>query len=473
MRHLWNEPKRISSRAVAVRRVPGKERLMRERTWGVVALACSAAVALVGARSTVAQQPTASVVVLRAARLLDVTSGQMLQNATVVVEGDRISAVNPGSVPPGVEMRNLGDVTLLPGFIDTHTHLVSEIGPNSFVQPVLETNVDLAFRATRHGRTTLMAGFTTVRDFGGDVTVALGKAVTRGDVLAPRVIPSRNSLGITGGHCDVTGFAPGVLEGGIKDGIANGPWQVVEAVRYQIKHGAEVIKTCATAGVLSLEGPVGAQQYSFEELQAMVQEAARHGIKVAAHAHGTDGIKAAVRAGVASIEHGSMLDDEAIAMMKERGTYLVPTSYLADRINLAVLPPLVRKKAEAILPLARESLRKAIAARVKIAFGTDAGVYPHGENAKEFAVYVKTGLSALDALRTATIHAADLLGKDDRGSVTAGKFADLVAVAGDPLRDITATERVRWVMLGGKVVRDEISVAPTSRASTGEPPRMR
>jgi imidazolonepropionase-like amidohydrolase len=253
----------------------------------------------------------------------------------------------------------------------------------------------------------------------------------------------------------VTGFAPGVLELTPKDGVADGPWEVVQAVRYQIKHGAEVIKTCATAGVLSLEGPVGAQQYSYEELKAMVDEAARHGVKVAAHAHGADGIKAAVRAGVASIEHGSTLDEEAIALMKEHGTYLVPTTYLVDRINLAVLPPLVRAKAETILPIARESLKRAIAAGVKIAFGTDAGVFPHGENAKEFAVYVKQGMSPLEALRSATLHAADLLGKKDRGVIEAARLADLVAVPGDPVRDITATERVSWVMLGGKVVMEK------------------
>jgi imidazolonepropionase-like amidohydrolase len=394
-------------------------------------------------------------VVVRAARMLDLVTGQMVRDVSVVVTGDRITAVNPASMPAGARVIDLGDATLMPGFIDLHTHLAGEISATSFIEPVTETNVDAAYKAARHGRTTVMAGFTTVRDFGGEVTVAMGKAVDRGDVVGPRIVPSRNALGITGGHCDVTGFAPGVLEQSPKEGVADGPWEVVEAVRYQIKHGAQVIKTCATAGVLSLEGPVGAQQYTYEEMKAMVDEAARHGVRVAAHAHGVEGIKAAIRAGVTSIEHGSVLDDEAIALMKERGTYYVPTAYLRDRINLAVLPPLVRRKAETVLPLAAESNRKAIAAGVKIAFGTDAAVFPHGENAKEFAVYVKMGMTPLAALRSATTVAAEVLGKDDRGLIAPGKLADLIAVPGDPLQDITVTERVQWVMQGGKVLKDE------------------
>lgn len=430
---------------------------VRARLLVMTCLASLACVSRAGA-----QQPPAAAerVVLRASRMLDVESGRIIQNARVVVEGDKIAAVNPASVPADARAVDLGDVTLLPGFIDAHTHLGGEIGPTMLLDPVMETEVDGAFRAVRNGRLTILAGFTTVRDFGGSVTVALGKAVDRGDVLAPRVVPSRNALGITGGHCDVTGYAPGVLEQQIKDGVADGPWQVVESVRYQIKHGAQVIKTCATAGVLSLEGPVGAQQYTHEELKAMVDEAARHGIKVAAHAHGTEGIKAAVRAGVASIEHGSMLDDEAIALMKQHGTYLVPTSYLADRINLAVLPAQIRRKAETVLPLARASVRKAIAQGVKVAFGTDAGVFPHGENAREFGVYVKLGMTPLAALRSATLSAADLLGKTDRGVIAAGKLADLVAVAGNPLDDVTATERVQFVMLGGRIVKQGGRPAP-------------
>lgn len=397
----------------------------------------------------------AQTIVVRAARMLDVRSGQMVSNPVVVIEGDKILAVNPASIPAGARTIDLGDVTLLPGFIDLHTHLTSEISATSFIEPVTTTMADAAYSSVANAAKTVQAGFTTVRDFGGDVTVALGRAVSRGIVIGPRIVPSRNALGITGGHCDITGFAPGILEQGPRDGVADGPWEVVQAVRYQIKHGAQVIKTCATAGVLSLEGPVGAQQYSQEELKAMVDEAARHGIKVAAHAHGTEGIKAAVRAGVASIEHGSQLDDEAIALMKERGTYLVPTTYLVDRINLPVLPPPVRRKAETILPLARESLKRAIAAGVKIGFGTDAGVFPHGENAGEFSLYVRFGMTTLDALRSATIGAAEVLGVSDRGVVAPGKLADLIAVPGDPLRDITATQRVSWVMQGGKVLRGQ------------------
>ncbi|RMH14265.1 MAG: amidohydrolase family protein [Gemmatimonadetes bacterium] len=412
-------------------------------------LACALALVL-GAPSSGHAQSTRA---FHAARMLDVRSGEMLTDVTVLVEGDRIAAVNPARLPSGVEVVDMGDVTLLPGFMDLHTHLAGQLGPNSFTAPVTETLADQAFHAAHYARITVMAGFTTVRDFGGDATVALKHAQERGEVLSPRVVPSRNTLGITGGHCDITGFAPGVLETGPEDGIADGPWEVVKAVRYQIKHGAEVIKTCATAGVLSFEGPVGAQQYSFEELKAMVDEAARHGVKVAAHAHGTEGIKAAVRAGVASIEHGSILDDEAIELMKEHGTYLVPTTYLAERIPLDVLPPPVRAKAETVLPQARESLRRAIAAGVKIAFGTDAAVYPHGENAKEFEVLVRLGMSPLEALRTATLYAADLLGKDDRGIIEPGRLADLVAVPGNPLDDITATERVAWVVQGGKIVK--------------------
>ncbi len=391
--------------------------------------------------------------VLRAARLLDVETGEMHANAVLVVDDGVITAVNPETVPEAMHDMDLGDVTLLPGFIDAHTHLDVEIGAASFTDAVTRTEAWGAFNAVVHGGRTVRAGFTTVRDFGGDVTVELGRAVERGDIVAPRVVPSRNALGITGGHCDVTGFAPGVRELGPEEGVADGPWEVVEAVRYQIKHGAQVIKTCATAGVLSMEGPVGAQQYTLEELAAMVGEAARHGIKVAAHAHGSEGIMAAVQAGASSIEHGSMLTDEIMDLMIEKGTYLVPTTYLVDVIDLDALPPLVRRKAEEILAHARASVQRAVDRGVPIAFGTDAGVFPHGENAGEFGIYVDMGMSELEALRTATIHAADLLGTPDRGRLAKGMLADVIAVPGNPLDDIEVTKTVQFVMLGGRVIK--------------------
>ncbi len=392
-------------------------------------------------------------VVLRAARMLDVASGEMLQDVSVVVEGGIITAVNPNRSPAGAVELDLGDRTLLPGFMDMHTHLGYDIGGDWVTQPVTQTPADEALRGARNARLTLMAGFTTVREVGGAASVELMRAQEAGLLDGPRVWPARRALGITGGHCDVTGFAPGVREGDYREGVADGPDEAMKAVRYQIKHGAKVIKICATAGVLSMEGPVGAQQFSLEEMTAIVEEAARHGVKVAAHAHGTEGIKAAILAGVASIEHGSVLDDEVMTLMEERGTYLVPTTYLVDRIPLDALNQVMRGKAEYVLPIARENLRTAIARDVPIAFGTDAAVFPHGENAREFGVLVRLGMDELEAIRTATIHAADLLGVDDRGVIAEGMLADLVAVPGNPLEDITVTERVDFVMLGGKVYR--------------------
>ena len=400
-----------------------------------------------------AAQPT----VLRAARMLDVDGGRIVEDAVVVVEGSRIRAVNPANVPDGAAVIDLGDVTLLPGLMDMHTHLSFAIEGDWTNRAVRETVADLALRGAKNARTTLMAGFTTVRDVGsaGFADVSLMHAVERGDIPGPWIVPVGHALGITGGHCDVTGFAPGILEGGPKEGVADGPDEVLKAVRYQIKHGAKFIKTCATAGVLSFEGPVGAQQYSEEELRVMVEEAARHGVKVAAHAHGSAGILAAVKAGVASIEHGSMLTDEIIAEMKARGTYLVPTTYLVGAIDLNALPPPIRAKAEYVLPIAVESVKKAVAAGVKIAFGTDAAVYPHGDNAKEFAALIDRGMTPIGAIRAATINAADLLGVNDRGRIAPGLLADLIAVPGNPLEDVHVLEDVRFVMRGGQVFKRE------------------
>ncbi len=394
--------------------------------------------------------------VVRADRLLDVESGELLQDAVIVVEGARITAVGgPEVAPDNVRVIDLGDVTLLPGLIDCHTHLTGSLEGDFVHRSVHETAADAALRGARHALQTVRAGFTTVRDVGsgGFADVALMRAVERGDVEGPWIFPAGHSISISGGHGDHTGFAPGILVQGPEGGIADGPDECRKAVRLQIKYGAKVIKCVATAGVLSFEQSVGAQQLDDEELAAIVEEAHRHGLKVAAHAHGAVGIRAAVEAGVDSIEHGSLLDAETMERMKDLGTYLVPTTYIGDALMLETLPPHLRSKAEWVLPRARENLRRAIAAGVPIAFGTDAAVIPHGSNAKEFAVLVRLGMEPLDAIRAATVHAAQLLGVEDRGVLAPGKLADVIAVPGDPLADVTVLERVRWVMRGGHVVR--------------------
>jgi imidazolonepropionase-like amidohydrolase len=403
-------------------------------------------------RLTGAQQP----VVVRAAHMVDVTRGELISPAVIVISAGKISSVGSAGAPAGAQTIDLGDLTLLPGLIDAHTHLTDDISGDWVTRSVRELPADAALRGAMNARKTLLAGFTTVRDVGaaGFADVSLMKAIDQGMVEGPRMIPSAHAIGITGGHCDDTGWAPGIHELSFRDGVADGVDEAVKAVRYQIKHGAKVIKVCATAGVLSFDATVGAQQLSDAELQAIVQEATRHGLKVAAHAHGTQGILAAVRAGVASIEHGSMLNDEAIDLMKRRGTYLVPTAYLLTTFKFESLPPPIAAKARQVVPLAQESHRRAIRAGVKIAFGTDAGVYPHGDNAHEFATYVGYGMRPADAIRTATLNAADLLGITDRAVIAPGKLADLIAVRGNPLEDVKTLQQVLWVMKGGVVVKE-------------------
>jgi imidazolonepropionase-like amidohydrolase len=387
--------------------------------------------------------------------MLDVDTGEIISPATLLISGDRIQAVNPGNSPSDAEVIDLGDVTLLPGLMDMHTHLTFDLEGEWVYRTVTETDVDAGLRGVRNAHRTLMAGFTTVRNMRADgfADISLQKAIDQNFFPGPRIVGAGHALGITGGHCDATGYKPGLIELDYRSGVADGKDGVTKAVRYQIKHGAKVIKACVTAGVLSFEGPVGAQQYNQEELEAIVAEARLHGIKVAGHAHGSEGILAAVRAGFDSIEHGSMLTDEIIAEMKSRGTYLVPTTYLVGAIDMDNLPPPIRAKAESIIPLGIESVKKAILEGVNIAYGTDAAVIPHGDNGKEFAVLVDRGMTPLAAIQSATINAADLLGVTDRGRLKAGLLADLIAVQGNPLDNISTLENVGFVMKGGVVYK--------------------
>jgi imidazolonepropionase-like amidohydrolase len=404
--------------------------------------------------------PAQPVTVVRAARWLDVVAGELRSPAILVIEGSTIKSVGSQGAPTDASARviDLGNVTILPGLMDLHTHLAYDLWDGDFLgRTVRELPVDDAIRGVRNAARTLEAGFTTVRDVGsrGFADIALARQVDAGIVPGPRIVGAGHAISITGGHCDDTGWAPGIYEHGPEAGIADGPEQALRAVRYQVKYGAKVIKVCATAGVFSFDRTVGAQQVSNEELNAIVQETTRHGLRVAAHAHGTQGVLAAVRAGVASIDHGSILTDEAITLMKQRGTYLVPTAYIfaLNQKDPNRFGPAFVAKIREVGPLAQDSHRRAIAAGVKIAFGTDAGVFPHGDNAKEFAVYVGYGMKPVDAIRTATTNAADLLNLTDRGVIAPGKLADLVAVPGDPLADITSLERPVFVMKGGVIVR--------------------
>jgi imidazolonepropionase-like amidohydrolase len=423
------------------------------KKWSIAA---SAAIVLFCLPALTVPQEKSDQIVIRAARLLDVRAGVLVPNAEVVVQGERIVSAGPaGAAPAGATVIDLGDVTLMPGLIDAHVHLTMQLSANSFVEGVTLTSADAALRAAHYARITLMAGFTTVRNMGCDdfVDVALVRAIEGGFAEGPRIIPAAHAIGITGGHSDASGYAPGLAEADWRAGVADGPDEVTKAVRYQIKHGARVIKLMATAGVLSYEEAVGSQQMSMEEMQAAVTEAKRHGLRVAAHAHGSEGILSAVRAGVDSIEHCSMMNDEIFAAMKERGTWMVPTVFLTTLLGDAPLPPALKRKALYMIPRMQDNLKKAVASGVKIAFGTDAGVFPHGLNAGEFAMYVKAGMTPLQAIRTATLGAAELLGVDDRSVLEAGKLADIIAVPGNPLQDIEAMTRVSFVMKGGKICK--------------------
>ena len=426
--------------------------------------------ALAGARAA-AQPPalapaSAPVIAVRAGRLIDGSGRPPLRNAVILMQGERVTAVGAGlAIPKGARVIDLSAMTVLPGLIDVHTHITSQSSGSA--PPFRQSSIDEAVVAHVYAQRTLEAGFTTIRDLGAPdlVDVALRDAINRGDLQGPRMQVATLTIGATGGHSDMSGFSPYLHVQGFS-GVADGVDEIRKMVRWQVKHGADVIKTMATAGAMSEEESVGAPQYSQVELDALVQEAAMWGRRVAAHAHGAEGIKRAVRAGVASIEHGTFIDDEGAQLMHDKGTYIVTDLFDDDYAvsdTSAHYPKVIHDKLALLVQGHEASFHRAMKYGVKVAFGTDAGVYPHGENAKQFAYMVRYGMSPMDAILTATRNAADLLGWGDRvGTIAPGRFADLIGVTGDPLTDVTELERVRFVMKGGAVVKDVAAAKTTT-----------
>jgi imidazolonepropionase-like amidohydrolase len=399
--------------------------------------------------------------------LIDGNSDKVMKEMTVIVEGKVIKAVEKGyqNPPDGTILIDLKEMTVMPGLMDMHVHLEGEYNNHSYLERFTLNDADRAYRSVVYSETTLMSGFTTVRDLGGTgVNVSLQQAIARGFVVGPRIYTACKSIAITGGHADPTNGAKKDLLDypGPKDGVADGPDECRKAVRQQVKNGADLIKITATGGVLSVARDGHRPQFTEEEIEAIVETANDFGIKVAAHAHGDEGMRRAVVGGVASIEHGTMMSGETMELMKKHGTYYVPTitagRAVADSAKIeGYYPALVTPKALEIGPMIQSTFAKAYKKGVKIAFGTDAGVFPHGKNALEFQYMVEAGMKPMEAIQSATMNAAELLGVEDKlGSIENGKLADIVAVPGNPLKDIKLMMDVIFVMKEGKVHKNQL-----------------
>jgi imidazolonepropionase-like amidohydrolase len=433
------------------------------RRWQVVialALATLAGMAITASAQAPMSAPKKTII--RAGHVLNVRTGELKANQAIVIEGDKIAQIAPSSeikAAAGDTTIDLLDATLLPGLIDMHTHLTFDLNSLGYQGLSISTARE-ALHGARNARRTLEAGFTTVRNLGAKdyADIALRDAINDGDVIGPRVVASGPAMGITGGHCDENLLPPAFHFQG--EGVADGVEAAQHRVREIIKYGADVIKICATGGVLSKGDDPNASQYTLEEMKAIVADAHRLGRRVAAHAHGAEGVRWASEAGVDSVEHGHLMDDAAIATLKKNGTYLVPTLFLGEymekNMDRSDVPEYSKQKMRDVIAAMRKNTGKAFAAGVKVAFGTDAAVYPHGLNAGEFHVYVSLGMTPLAAIQTATVNASDLLGpKYLVGSLEPGKWADVVAVDGDPTKDVTILEHVKFVMKAGAVYQND------------------
>lgn len=403
--------------------------------------------------------------IIHCGKLIDVKALSVLNNMSIIVEGKKIVAVQAGFVDgaKGDQIINLKNKTVMPGLIDMHVHLESETNPNAYLDRFTKNPGDVAYQALVNAKKNLMAGFTTVRDLGGThVVISLRNAINKGSVDGPRIFTAGVSIGTTGGHADDSNGLNETFKKdlGPADGVINGVEDAAKAVRQRYKEGSDLIKITATGGVLSYAKDGMGAQFTVEEVKAIVQTAKDYGFKVAAHAHGAEGMKRAVLGGVSSIEHGTFMTPEVMDLMKERGTYFVPTVIAGRSVADSALipnyyPDMVKKKALEIGPIIQSTFGKAYKAGVKIAFGTDAGVFGHGKNAREFELMHEAGMPALEAIRSATVHAADLLGQSDKlGTIEPGKAADIIAVEGNPAETIQSMSQVKFVMRDGTVYKN-------------------